>query len=155
MRDRFVAATLVVASAVQAQGKLEDLKSSDFRAALAKEIKSQEKAPTSKFYKEAAAAFDGDERDHIHGPESGMLAGVPAEIDVAHRAFEQREHRLVQRSRLPDDREDGPIVGRVRRVIQEPNARDAAKGARQSVHDLRATSFTHIGDAFDEGHKND
>src|SRR5262245_52808894 len=51
-------ATMLVAGAVQAQGKLDELKSFDFRIAISKEIQSQGKDPTSKFFKEAVAVFD-------------------------------------------------------------------------------------------------
>ena len=64
-----------------------------------------------------------DERDHVHGPDPRVLAGVDLHVDVLDRLGDQPLQADADRLVLARDGEHGPVVAGVRGAVQEVDAR--------------------------------
>ena len=94
--------------------------------------------------------FDWHERYHVDGAEPRMLALVGAQVDIGDRALEERHDGALDPGGVADQREDGPVVRRVRRVIEETHARHPPDGAGHRGDHVRAASLADVGNALNQ-----
>ena len=76
-----------------------------------------------------------------------------AQIDRVERGVEQGEDRLLHRLGLAGEREHRPVVGRVGRSIQQPDAIDRHNGLGDRVDDVRPAALADVRHALNQGHK--
>ncbi len=96
--------------------------------------------------------FDGDEGDDVDGPEARMLACVGAQVDGRERARVQREDRRLDRIGVARHREDGPVVGRIRRMVEQADARYRADGGGDRLDHLGPAPLADIRNALNDCH---
>ena len=97
-------------------------------------------------------AFDRHEGHHVHSAQARMFAGVRAEIDVRDDRLEEGEHRLLDRAGVAGERQHRPVVRRVGRVVQHPDARHLPEPGDGPLHHLRPSPLADVGHAFDNRH---
>ena len=81
-----------------------------------------------------------------------MLAGVRAEIDRGDRALVHREHRRLDRRRVAGHREHRSVVRRVRRIVEQADARHGADGGGDRLDDFGPPPLADVGNALDDWH---
>ena len=99
-----------------------------------------------------AAGGQGDEGDDVDGPDAGMDAGMRAEVDAVEGGGAERENGLLQGGGGAHQRQDGPVVRRVRRRVEQGRAGCAGDGRDQRVDHVGAASFADVGNRFDQVH---
>jgi hypothetical protein len=79
-----------------------------------------------------------------------MLAAVRSQVDAGDGALVHGEHGRLDGGRVAGEREDGSVVGRVRRIVKQAGAADAANRLRDGLDDVRPAPLAHVGNAFDD-----
>jgi hypothetical protein len=77
-----------------------------------------------------------------------MHAGVRPQIDQPRRRLDHRDQRRRDRVREAGQRDDGPVVQRIRMRVQQ-SGMSTGRG-RNAVDDLFAASLGDVGDGFEE-----
>ena len=91
-------------------------------------------------------ARQGDDREHIERPGSGVPAPVPPEVNPGERRLDQAQRGAADLSGAPGEGEDGAVVGGIRVGVEE----DRSGGAPKLPDRLRRASLAEVRDRFEE-----
>ena len=96
---------------------------------------------------------EGDERDHVDGPDPGVLASLQLHVDLADGDLDGLLHRPDHRLRLAGQGQDGAVVAGVARPVEEQSARRSGDGRGKTVDDLNPAAFGEVRHTLDQlGH---
>ena len=90
------------------------------------------------------------ERDDVHRPDPRVLPGVRVHVDLVDRRGHEPLERLADGVVLAGEREDGPVVARVARPVEQVDARDGRDRVGETVDDVEPTTLGDVRDGFDE-----
>ncbi len=88
------------------------------------------------------------ERYHVGRPHAGMLAVLLVHVNQLGGAGDGGESSLADDRRRADKGDDRPVVVRIRRAVQHPDARHAFDSGDDPVNHLGPPPFAEIGHAF-------
>ncbi len=111
--------------------------------------------PLPEIARQFDAGVDGrvaqrDERDHVDGADARMLALVRVHVDLVDGGLDELLEGGCHGSILAGHREDGAVVARVARSIEQRHATDRADRVGHPVDDIEPPAFRHVGHRFDE-----